>query len=371
VRIAQVVSSYHPRIGGVETHVRRIVQGCAAAGDEVTVFTHQSGDQPTAESVDSVRVLRFPLTVRSATYPFSLKLFRYLREHAAEFDLVHSHSYHTIVGQAAVHSRLPYVFTPHYHGTGHTAFRVPLHLVYRPVGARQFAAADAVICVSEAERALVVQHFPRAAGKVTIIPNGTDRPDLMSRQDDDVNGARLVLAAGRLERYKNVDLVIKAFRALPSSANLTIVGDGPDRSRLEQIARSGEPGWPVRFTGRISDQELNGLLARATVVTSASGHEAFGLILADGLAAGARVVASAIPAHHEVGRLAGASAPITFTDPADTRQFTAALAAALDQGRVPAGSVELPTWADVVEQTRNLYVRVMSSGYGSVEGSTR
>ena len=40
----------------------------------------------------------------------------------------------------------------------------------------------------------------------------------------------VILTVGRLERYKNVDLIIDAFRALPSSAILVIVGDGPDRA---------------------------------------------------------------------------------------------------------------------------------------------
>jgi glycosyltransferase involved in cell wall biosynthesis len=372
VRIAHVVSSYHPRIGGVETHVRRIAQGCAAAGDEVTVLTHRCGDEVSEESVGAVRVLRFPLTVRSATYPFSLALFRFLREHAADFDLVHSHSYHTLAGQAALRSRLPFVFTPHYHGTGHTALRAALHQLYRPVGARQFAAADAIICVSQAERALVAKDFPRAAGKVTTIPNGTDRrlampggaamPGEAAMPGRD-QAVRLLLTAGRLERYKNVDLVIKAFRALPRPARLVIVGDGPDRARLEEAARGGEPSWPVRFAGRIPDPELDGLLAAATVVASASDHEAFGLMLADGLAAGARVVASGIPAHREVGQLAGASAAISFVDPRDTRQFTAELDAALDRGRCHAGPAGLPTWSEVAGQTHELYARVAASRY--------
>jgi glycosyltransferase involved in cell wall biosynthesis len=358
VRIAQVVSSYYPRIGGVETHVRRLAQGCAAAGDDVTVLTHQPGGYPADESVDSVRVLRFPLTVRFPNYPLSLELFRYLHEHAADFDLVHSHSYHTVVGHAAIRSRLPYIFTPHYHGTGHTPFRAFLHRLYRPAGAKQFKAAAAVICVSDAERELVVKDFPNVAGKVVPIPNGTDVKQLTASDDSFALDQPVVLTVGRLERYKNVDLIISAFRALPCAAVLIVVGDGPDRARLERLAQAAGPGRPVRFTGRISDAMLDGLFAQANVVTSASDHEAFGLILAEGLAAGARVVASAIPAHAEIARLAGADAPVDLVDPRDTRQFTHSLATSILAGRVSPGDLKLPSWADVVEATRELYSQV-------------
>lgn len=370
MRIAFLVSSYYPQVGGIQTHVRRIAEGCAAAGDAVTVLTHRSDDQKPTEMIGGVRVLRFPLTVPSQTYPFSLKLFRYLRKHATEFDLVHAHSYHTLAGQSAIGTGLPFVFTPHYHGTGHTPVSVLFHRVYRPVGARLFSAPQAIICVSNAERELVVRNFPGAAGKVVTIPNGTDLRRPVSAPDAGPDSSRVVLTVGRLEHYKNVDLIIKAFRALPSAAALVIVGAGPDRSRLEQIARSGEPGWPVRFTGKISDEELDVLLAEANVVVSASDHEAFGLVLADGLLAGARVVASDIPAHREVGELAGSRAPVTFVDPRQTHLFTQALAAALTAGRVEAGSVRLPSWADVTGRTRQVYARV-SEASGHIARSTR
>jgi len=46
MKIAQIVASYHPRVGGVEKHVRQLAEGCADAGDEVTVVTHQVGSAP-------------------------------------------------------------------------------------------------------------------------------------------------------------------------------------------------------------------------------------------------------------------------------------------------------------------------------------
>jgi 1,2-diacylglycerol 3-alpha-glucosyltransferase len=356
------VSSYHPRLGGVETHVQHLAQGCAEAGDRVTVLTHQFDASSVDEWIDAVRVRRFPLTMSSENYQFSLGLFRYLRTHTEDFDLVHMHSYHTLVGHAAVGNGLPLVFTPHYHGTGHTAFRSVLHWLYRPAGARLFRAADAVICVSDAERNLVIKDFPGVTGKVSTIPNGTDAKPLVSDEDSDTPPEPVVLTVGRLERYKNIDLIIDACRALASSTTLVVVGDGPDRSRLERHAKASEPGCPVHFAGRISDSMLDRWLAQASVVTSASDHEAFGLTLAEGLVSGARVVASAIPAHAEFARLAGVGAPVTLVDPRDARQFTDSLEAALCAGRVPTGSFNLPSWAEVIADTRELYSQLSLQG---------
>lgn len=368
MRIAYAVSSYHPRIGGVETHVQRIADGCAEAGDEVTVLSHEVRGCPAEEWIGPVRVLRFPLTIDSPNYPLSRSLMRYLRSYAANFDLVHAHSYHTLVAHAAVNSGLPFVFTPHYHGTGHTQFRKLLHTVYRPIGARPFNAANAVICVSEAERALIAHNFPSVADRVVTIPNGTDASVPAPTGEWAALGEDpLVLTVGRLERYKNIDLIINAFRALPFAATLVVAGDGPDRTRLQR--RAADPGWPVVLTGKVSDAALSGLFARATVVASGSDHEAFGMTIATGLTSGARVVASDIAAHAEVAGLAGVQSPVTLVDPRDTPRLTEALATALLAGRLPAGRFRLPSWTDVVDATRELYSRINSRA-PAVRGGT-
>ena len=141
MRIAQMVSSYHPLIGGVETHVRRLAQGCAEAGDHVTVLTHQVGGPPADEWIDAVRVRRFPLTVvprlPAFTEPVPLSEF-----HAADFDLVHVHSYHTLVGHAASAVACPWssrrtIMAPATRPCGPFSSGVP------PRGCRLFKAADA------------------------------------------------------------------------------------------------------------------------------------------------------------------------------------------------------------------------------------
>jgi glycosyltransferase involved in cell wall biosynthesis len=84
-----------------------------------------------------------------------------------------------------------------------------------------------------------------------------------------------VLSVNRLDRAKRIDLLVEAARREPS-LRLVIVGEGPDRERLEGLAR-GLDGR-VRFTGRIGDEELADLYARSLAVYYAPIDEDFGMV---------------------------------------------------------------------------------------------
>jgi glycosyltransferase involved in cell wall biosynthesis len=69
------------------------------------------------------------------------------------------------------------------------------------------------------------------------------------------------LSVCRLESSKRVDWILRALASSPPPWRLSIVGDGPDRPRLQQLA--GELGGAVQFHGRISDEDLERLYAAA------------------------------------------------------------------------------------------------------------
>ena len=78
------------------------------------------------------------------------------------------------------------------------------------------------------------------------------------------------LCVCRLLPYKNIDLVIEAVRAIPQ-ARLVVVGDGPERSRLESMG-----GAPVTFLRGLGDDELRWCYANCKALLTAS-YEDFGL----------------------------------------------------------------------------------------------
>jgi len=95
-----------------------------------------------------------------------------------------------------------------------------------------------------------------------------------------------LLAAARMLAYRRLDLAVKAANRL--GRELVLVGDGPERKRLEVMAGPG-----VRFTGRLERRSLVELI-RGCHAYVVPGVEDFGIAPVEAMAAGKPVVAIAL-----------------------------------------------------------------------------
>jgi glycosyltransferase involved in cell wall biosynthesis len=350
VKVLIVAPGYEPDLGGVETHVtqlaRRLADEC-----EVEVVAQRTGTgRPALAQRDGVTVRRFAVPVASTNFAVSPGLVRYVSRHAGEADVVHGHSYHALPALAAARAAPGgrFVLTPHYHGVGHSPFRSALHHAYRPAGRRMFGRAAAVICVSSVEADLVTRDFPAAGPRIAVIPNGVEIGALRMAEPLALR-EKVVFTAGRLEPYKRVDRLIGAAAHLGDGWAVRVAGDGPARPALERAA--APLGSRAEFLGRVETAELRRWYRTAQVYVSLSEHEAFGITIVEALAAGARVVASDIPAHRE---LAARHAGITLVGPDEgTQEIAAAIVEAAGQPRP--GAAGITTWDEVAAETLSLY----------------
>ena len=109
-----------------------------------------------------------------------------------------------------------------------------------------------------------------------------------------------VLAVGRQAPVKRFDRLLDQMlvvrRAVPD-VTLTLVGDGPERVRLDEwVARHDASSW-VHFAGRVTRDELRDLYRRAWVAASASLAEGWGLALTEAAGCGTPAVATDIAGH--------------------------------------------------------------------------
>lgn len=127
---------------------------------------------------------------------------------------------------------------------------------------------------------LVAQRIKQVYGRDAVVippPIDVDR-FLMSSQVDDY-----YLVLSRLVPYKRIDLAIEACNRL--GRRLVIIGDGPDRQRLEKLA-----GPTIEFLGRQSDSQVNHYASRCQALLF-PGEEDFGMVPLEVNAAGRPVIA--------------------------------------------------------------------------------
>ena len=215
-------------------------------------------------------------------------------EHARRpIDLIHAHVAvpdGAAGALAAKHLGVPLVLTVHGADVNTTLSRSPaLHrLVVDTCNA-----ADMTIAVSTRLQTELIDAgvFP---DHVRVVANGID-PDEMAaiRPGGELADGRWVVAAGNLVNSKGYDDLIRALSRLAPAyddVRVAIVGGGPERNRLEKLARDLHQKERVVFYGRQSPERLHRLMAAADVFVLPSWREGFGIVYLEAMALGRPVV---------------------------------------------------------------------------------
>ncbi|QKG25110.1 glycosyltransferase [Actinomadura verrucosospora] len=151
---------------------------------------------------------------------------------------------------------------------------------------------DALTCLTDADRAAYEELLPAGALPVRTIPNGLPaRVHPRSRQEN-----RVVVAAGRVVWIKGYDLLIDAFAKVVEKRpewSLRIYGDGPRREELRR--RATRLGLYNNVLMMEPTDDMEGELAKASVLAVSSRAESFGMTIIEGFACGLPVVAFDCP----------------------------------------------------------------------------
>jgi len=107
-----------------------------------------------------------------------------------------------------------------------------------------------------------------------------------------------LIAIGRLNSYKRFDWLIRAVASTSAVHSLDLIGEGPDRPRLEALARELMPvSCSVRFHGRVSEERKQQLMAEADLLVLPADrcNEAFGIVQLEAMACGIPSLAFDLP----------------------------------------------------------------------------
>lgn len=131
-----------------------------------------------------------------------------------------------------------------------------------------------------------------AADRIVVVPNGVDLARISAVPASPE--AADVVYVGRLLAHKQVHLLIQAMRPLRQlrpNATLLVVGDGPERRKLEAFAETLGVREAIRFVGRLrSPDEVYAYLKSSRVLVLPSKREGFGIVVIEAWACGIPVV---------------------------------------------------------------------------------
>jgi glycosyltransferase involved in cell wall biosynthesis len=298
----------NPQAGGAEAHLHEIFGRLARRGHEVTLLCSGFVGAPARTTLDGIDVHRV-----GKRYSFWLAAWPYWRRVLArrKADVLIEDINKIPLLTPWWGARRTVALVHHLFGT--TAFAeasIPVATAVwaseRPLG--WFYRGVPFEAVSESTRLdLVSRGIPPS--QITVIHNGVD---IVALTPDSAVRARVPRFAylGRLKRYKQIDLILRAFAQLAHpSAMLDIAGTGSDRARLQEIARSLDLRDRVRFLGFVSEAGKLALLRGAWAVVFTSPKEGWGITNLEAAACGTPVIASDSPGlrdsvrHGETGYL--------------------------------------------------------------------
>lgn len=282
MNVVQVIPRYHPRTGGVQTHVRELSERLVERGHEVAVLTTDR-DGSRRERIGGVDVRRYRAVGPGDAYHFAPGVAPAAAR--ADADVVHVHNYHALTfvfgAMGAVAAGTPLVATPHYHGESDSALRSGLLAPYRVPAGWALRRAAATMTVSAWERDRLRDRFGVDA---TVVPNGLDVERFADAKPHEHDRPYL-FAIGRLVEYKGVQHAIRALGRL-DGFDLLVAGGGPYDPDLRAAAREAGVADRVSFLGVVDDDAVPPLYAGAAAHLALSDMEAFGMTVAESLASG-------------------------------------------------------------------------------------
>lgn len=282
MRVLHVYKTYFPdTMGGIEQVLLQLTSGLAARGVENRILVLSPTAEPAVIERPEAQVFRYPITLQLASNPVSWRAMRHFRAHLEWADIVH------------------YQFPWPFADLLHLLFRVKIPSLatyqsdivrqkrlmrfYRPMMDRFLDAMDLVVATSPdyLGSSSVLSQLRRPP---QVIPNGLDDSScprapqpLLNRWRAEL-GEGFFLFVGVLRYYKGLQTLIQA--AAKVNTLVVIAGDGPEQSRLKDMARQSAL-TNVRFLGRVTEADKAALLelSRAFVFPSHLRSEAFGMSL--------------------------------------------------------------------------------------------
>lgn len=305
--------------GGIETHCEQLYPRIARVGVDVEIIVRSPyGTTPTGASWNGVRIRRFWSPKRAGFETFFHTLIGVVYAGIARPDLLHLHAVGPGLFAPLARAFGLKVIVTHHGSDYERAKWGPFAKRLLKTGERlAMYFANEVISVSRSKGNELTAEYGR---EPIVIPNGVpviERPtSLEVLEEFGLEAHKYVLHVGRWTPEKRQDDLIEGFvKARLSGWRLVLVGDMTGEDQFSRrVRRMAEQHETVVLAGFRSGDALRALFTNAGCFALPSTIEGFSIALLEALSAGCAVVASDIPANHEIELPAGCYFPVGDID---------------------------------------------------------
>jgi rhamnosyl/mannosyltransferase len=270
----------------METHLADL---CTELRQSIDVRVLVAGTRRSVEIVAGVPITRLRTISKLASAPICYGMTAAIRASGAEIIHIHWPNPAAAVAYLRSGHRGPLVVTYHSdtvrHGFLGACFEPILH---------QFLRRSDAILVTSPDYLSSSRVLHRHRDRCHVVPLGIPFPKLTRANTDliaklhDKYGDRILLAVGRLVYYKGFKYLIDAMTAI--DGKLLIVGEGPLRRKLEQLAVERGLKNRVIFLNNVPDTTPYYHACNLFVLPSVARSEAFGIVQVEAMAAGKPVI---------------------------------------------------------------------------------
>ena len=304
--------------GGMNVFLRETALELGRRGCTVDIYTrrHDPDDPQVVSLSENARVIHLEagpldegkLSLYQRLPEFSRRLEAYMEVNGLQYDLVHSHYW--LSGPVALGLRerlgIPVVSSLHTLGevqrlvtAGATDARQRI-----PTERQVIREADVVVAASPQEREEMLRLYAADPDRTSVIPCGFDesifRPldRSAARAELGLTGPKVVLFAGRMERIKGIDVLLRAVAALDGlDLQIVIIGGGADDAGLARVYLTAEQlGIRDRLhcVGTVPHHRMPLYYSATDVCVVPSLYETFGLVALEAMACGTPVIAARV-----------------------------------------------------------------------------
>lgn len=217
------------------------------------------------------------------------RLFRSIDKDGHKVDVIHAHSFYC-AGVAATRLGkkygIPVVVTEHSSAIiSKKLDKQKIDLLKETVGE-----CEKFICVGNGLKEAVIE-YTRTTKDIAVIPNMVDK--IFNYKGEKGSETFYFVSIGNLIQSKRFDLTIQAFAKVfrnEHNVMLTIIGDGPLKEKLKNLAKEQGVENQVIFTGRLDRNSVARKLQKSNVFVLASDYETFGVVYIEAMACGVPVI---------------------------------------------------------------------------------